>query len=210
MRRNTTIAIRDPDAGHRGRGIPATRGARQVTGLFDELDIGARQLQTGSSSVPTSPATWIRGPSWVSPGSTASDWHGTWPNGPRVARHGDRGSGRGPPEHRVPDDPQRERRGTRTASPGSRRWRTRCRATVLSRMVQLSHNGGVVPGGWSKRPALAPSPIAQYQEPPKALDHAEIDELVGGVRRFGRQLPRRRASTASRSMPRTVTSSTSS
>ena len=45
-------------------------------------------------------------------------------------------------------------------------------------MVQLSHNGGVVPGGWSKRPALAPSPVAQYQEPPKALDHDEIDELV--------------------------------
>ncbi len=43
---------------------------------------------------------------------------------------------------------------------------------------QISHNGGLVPGGWSKRPALAPSAIAQYQEPPKALEHHEIDELV--------------------------------
>ena len=45
-------------------------------------------------------------------------------------------------------------------------------------LVQISHNGGVVPGGWSKQPALAPSAIAQYQEPPKAVTSDEIDELV--------------------------------
>jgi 2,4-dienoyl-CoA reductase-like NADH-dependent reductase (Old Yellow Enzyme family) len=44
--------------------------------------------------------------------------------------------------------------------------------------VQLSHNGGVVPGGWSKLPALAPSAIAQYQEPPKPMTIDEIDEMV--------------------------------
>jgi 2,4-dienoyl-CoA reductase-like NADH-dependent reductase (Old Yellow Enzyme family) len=45
-------------------------------------------------------------------------------------------------------------------------------------LVQLSHNGGVVPGGWSKLPALAPSPIAQYEEPPKPMTIDEIDEIV--------------------------------
>jgi len=45
--------------------------------------------------------------------------------------------------------------------------------------LQLAHNGGVNHGTWSKLPALAPSEVANYHEPPKALERREIHELVG-------------------------------
>ena len=77
-------------------------------------------------------------------------------------------------------------------------------------LVQLSHNGGVVPGGWSKLPALAPSPIAQYQEPPQAARPCRDRRARRGVRRRRPPTAPRRASTASRSTPPTGTSSTSS
>jgi 2,4-dienoyl-CoA reductase-like NADH-dependent reductase (Old Yellow Enzyme family)/thioredoxin reductase len=44
--------------------------------------------------------------------------------------------------------------------------------------IQLSHNGGVNGGDWSKLPVWAPSVIANFNEPPKALEQHEIDELV--------------------------------
>jgi 2,4-dienoyl-CoA reductase-like NADH-dependent reductase (Old Yellow Enzyme family) len=44
--------------------------------------------------------------------------------------------------------------------------------------VQLAHNGGVNRGNWSKLPVLAPSVLADYDEPAVALDHAGIAELV--------------------------------
>ena len=44
--------------------------------------------------------------------------------------------------------------------------------------LQLAHNGGVNRGNWSKLPVLAPSVIADYDEPAAALDEAGIAELV--------------------------------
>ncbi len=44
--------------------------------------------------------------------------------------------------------------------------------------IQLSHNGGVNDGSWSKLPVWAPSAVANYNEPPKPLDKPEIRELV--------------------------------
>jgi 2,4-dienoyl-CoA reductase-like NADH-dependent reductase (Old Yellow Enzyme family) len=44
--------------------------------------------------------------------------------------------------------------------------------------IQLSHNGGVNDGTWSKLPVWAPSAVANYNEPPKPLDKHEIRELV--------------------------------
>ncbi len=44
--------------------------------------------------------------------------------------------------------------------------------------IQLAHNGGVNRGNWSKLPVLAPSVLADYDEPAVALDDAGIGELV--------------------------------
>ncbi len=44
--------------------------------------------------------------------------------------------------------------------------------------IQLAHNGGVNHGAWSKLPALAPSNVTNYTEPPKVLEREEIRELV--------------------------------
>jgi 2,4-dienoyl-CoA reductase-like NADH-dependent reductase (Old Yellow Enzyme family) len=44
--------------------------------------------------------------------------------------------------------------------------------------IQLSHNGGVNDGAWSKLPVWAPSAVANYFEPPKPLEKHEIRELV--------------------------------
>ncbi len=44
--------------------------------------------------------------------------------------------------------------------------------------LQLAHNGGVNRGNWSKLPVLAPSVIADYDEPAVALGEAGIAELV--------------------------------
>ena len=49
--------------------------------------------------------------------------------------------------------------------------------------LQLAHNGGVNDGTWSKLPAWAPSAVANYNEPPKALERDEIREVV---EHFGR------------------------
>src|SRR5262249_45408133 len=49
--------------------------------------------------------------------------------------------------------------------------------------LQLAHNGGVYDGERSKLPAWAPSAVANYNEPPKALERDEIRELV---EHFGR------------------------
>ena len=45
--------------------------------------------------------------------------------------------------------------------------------------VQLAHNGGVNRGNWSKLPVLAPSVIADYDEPAVALGEASIAEMIG-------------------------------
>ena len=45
-------------------------------------------------------------------------------------------------------------------------------------LLQLAHNGGVNRGNWSKLPALAPSVIADYDEPAVALDDAGIAEMI--------------------------------
>lgn len=49
--------------------------------------------------------------------------------------------------------------------------------------LQLAHNGGVSHGTWSRLPALAPSDIANYHEPPKRLERHEIAELVASFAR---------------------------
>jgi 2,4-dienoyl-CoA reductase-like NADH-dependent reductase (Old Yellow Enzyme family) len=52
--------------------------------------------------------------------------------------------------------------------------------------LQLAHNGGVNQGPWSKLPAWAPSDVANSLEPPKALELAEIAELVEHFARSAR------------------------
>ncbi|SEK79115.1 mycofactocin system FadH/OYE family oxidoreductase 2 [Rhodococcus maanshanensis] len=49
-------------------------------------------------------------------------------------------------------------------------------------LAQLNHNGGQGSGMYSRRPVLAPSPVADplFREVPKAVDAAEIEELVAG------------------------------
>ena len=44
--------------------------------------------------------------------------------------------------------------------------------------VQLAHNGGMVPGDWTKRPAVAPSSIAYLHESPRVMSPADLDDLV--------------------------------
>jgi 2,4-dienoyl-CoA reductase-like NADH-dependent reductase (Old Yellow Enzyme family) len=46
--------------------------------------------------------------------------------------------------------------------------------------LQLAHNGGVNGGAWSKRPAWAPSHVANYHEPPKQIEPHEIAEVIAG------------------------------
>jgi 2,4-dienoyl-CoA reductase-like NADH-dependent reductase (Old Yellow Enzyme family) len=52
--------------------------------------------------------------------------------------------------------------------------------------LQLAHNGGVNQGPWSKLPAWAPSDVANSTEPPKALEAAEIAELIASFARSAR------------------------
>jgi 2,4-dienoyl-CoA reductase-like NADH-dependent reductase (Old Yellow Enzyme family) len=49
--------------------------------------------------------------------------------------------------------------------------------------VQLAHNGGVNQGPWSKLPAWAPSDVANSLEPPKALEPADIAEVIDAFAR---------------------------
>lgn len=49
--------------------------------------------------------------------------------------------------------------------------------------LQLAHNGGVNGGAWSKLPAWSPSLVANYLEPPKAIEPHEIRQVVDGFRR---------------------------
>ena len=44
--------------------------------------------------------------------------------------------------------------------------------------LQLAHNGGVNDGTWSKLPVWAPSTVANYNEPPQALERDQIGEIV--------------------------------
>jgi len=52
--------------------------------------------------------------------------------------------------------------------------------------LQLAHNGGVNDGTWSKLPVWAPSHVANYNEPPHALEQDEIDEVVEHFARSAR------------------------
>jgi 2,4-dienoyl-CoA reductase-like NADH-dependent reductase (Old Yellow Enzyme family) len=49
--------------------------------------------------------------------------------------------------------------------------------------LQLAHNGGVNDGAWSKLPVWAPSAVANYNEPPQALERDQIQEII---EHFGR------------------------
>ncbi len=48
--------------------------------------------------------------------------------------------------------------------------------------AQINHNGGQASSMYSRRPVWAPSPVADplFREVPKAVDHAEIAEIVAG------------------------------
>lgn len=57
-------------------------------------------------------------------------------------------------------------------------------------LLQLAHNGGVNHGAWSKLPALAPSHVPNYFEPPKPIEKHEIRELVEFFARSARNAVR--------------------
>ena len=48
--------------------------------------------------------------------------------------------------------------------------------------AQINHNGGQASSMYSRLPVWAPSPVADplFREVPKAVTHAEIDEIVAG------------------------------
>lgn len=52
--------------------------------------------------------------------------------------------------------------------------------------VQLAHNGGMVPGDWTKRAAVAPSAITHLHEAPRPLTTADLDDLVAHYGRAAR------------------------
>jgi 2,4-dienoyl-CoA reductase-like NADH-dependent reductase (Old Yellow Enzyme family) len=62
--------------------------------------------------------------------------------------------------------------------PHFERVSSRIREQGALAFIQLSHNGGVNHGPWSKLPALAPSHVPNYSEAPKVLEKHEIRELV--------------------------------
>jgi mycofactocin system FadH/OYE family oxidoreductase 2 len=55
-----------------------------------------------------------------------------------------------------------------------------CHRTPI--FAQINHNGGQASSMYSRRPVWAPSPVADplFREVPKAVDQAEIDEIVAG------------------------------
>jgi 2,4-dienoyl-CoA reductase-like NADH-dependent reductase (Old Yellow Enzyme family) len=52
--------------------------------------------------------------------------------------------------------------------------------------LQLAHNGGVNDGTWSKLPVWSASDVANYNEPPHAIERAEIREVVEHFARSAR------------------------
>src|SRR5215468_7235884 len=72
------------------------------------------------------------------------------------------------------------------AVPHFRRLTEQVHAHGALAFLQLAHNGGVNQGPWSKLPAWAPSEVANSLEPPKALEPAEIAELVEHFARSAR------------------------
>ncbi|MCA1185374.1 MULTISPECIES: mycofactocin system FadH/OYE family oxidoreductase 2 [unclassified Saccharopolyspora] len=66
--------------------------------------------------------------------------------------------------------------------PGYRRITDAVHAHGVPIFAQLNHNGGQGSGMYSRLPVWAPSPIPDplFREVPKAVDHAEIDEIVAG------------------------------
>jgi mycofactocin system FadH/OYE family oxidoreductase 2 len=66
--------------------------------------------------------------------------------------------------------------------PGYRRVTEAVHAHGVPVLAQLNHNGGQASGMYSRRPVWAPSPVPDpmFREVPKAVDLAEIAEIVAG------------------------------
>ncbi|MFF6995251.1 mycofactocin system FadH/OYE family oxidoreductase 2 [Streptomyces sp. NPDC008313] len=66
--------------------------------------------------------------------------------------------------------------------PGYRRITEAVHAHGVPVLAQLNHNGGQASGMYSRRPVWAPSPVPDplFREVPKAVDLAEIAEIVAG------------------------------
>ncbi|WP_433557037.1 mycofactocin system FadH/OYE family oxidoreductase 2 [Pseudonocardia xinjiangensis] len=92
-------------------------------------------------------------------------------------------------EHSVhPDDRPYEKllRGHDPAAvPGYRRLTAAVHAHGVPVLAQLNHNGAQSSGMYSRRPLLAPSPVADplFREVPKEITAAEIREVVAGYAR---------------------------
>ncbi|WP_433872450.1 mycofactocin system FadH/OYE family oxidoreductase 2 [Saccharopolyspora sp. CA-218241] len=70
----------------------------------------------------------------------------------------------------------------RAAIPGYRRITDAVHAHGVPVFAQLNHNGGQASSMYSRRPVWAPSPVPDplFREVPKAVDRAEIAEIVAG------------------------------
>ncbi len=66
--------------------------------------------------------------------------------------------------------------------PGYRRITEAVHAHGTPIFAQINHNGGQASSMYSRRPVWAPSPVADplFREVPKAIDHAEIAEVIAG------------------------------
>ena len=70
----------------------------------------------------------------------------------------------------------------RDVVPGYRRITEAVHRHRVPIFAQINHNGGQASSMYSRRPVWAPSPVADplFREVPKAVTHAEIDEIVAG------------------------------
>ena len=70
----------------------------------------------------------------------------------------------------------------RDVIPGYRRITEAVHRHRVPIFAQINHNGGQASSMYSRLPVWAPSPVADplFREVPKAVDHAEIDEIVAG------------------------------
>ena len=70
----------------------------------------------------------------------------------------------------------------RDVIPGYRRITDAVHRHRVPVFAQINHNGGQASSMYTRLPVWAPSPVADplFREVPKAVDHAEIDEIVAG------------------------------
>ena len=126
-----------------------------------------------------------RTPCSASPGSSGAATGATSPSAPAAGRSGDRRRDGGRTEHRLQDGEQRQRLGSRAASPTTRQLTSQVHEHGAHAFIQLTHSGAMMLGNWSKQVAVAPSVSPDYFEAPQGdgrARHRRVDRLPRPVR----------------------------